>query len=56
MKEPGPTPIETASRSFTFELFLDKITSSEIYDLISKLITNNKLRITIQKKNFLKKF
>ena len=39
--------------TFDNELFLDKITSSEIYDLISKLITNNKLRITIQKKNFL---
>ena len=39
--------------TFYNNLFLEKITSFEIYTLISKLINNKKLRKTIQKKNFL---
>ena len=39
--------------TFNNELFLDKISSNEIYRLIYKLIKNNSLRQAIQKRNFL---
>ena len=39
--------------TFNNELFLDKISSNEIYRLINKLIKNDKLRRSIQKRNFL---
>ena len=40
-------------RLFIISYFLEKITSDEIYSLISKLIKNSKLRSHIQKQNFL---
>jgi len=39
--------------TFDNELFLEKITSEEIYRLIFKLINNKKLREKVQRKNFL---
>jgi len=39
--------------TFDNELFLEKITSNEIYRLIFKLIKDKKLREKVQKKNFL---
>ena len=39
--------------TFDNELFLEKISSEEIYRLIFKLINDKKLRERVQKKNFL---
>jgi len=39
--------------TFKNDLFLNKISVDELFKLIKKLITNNKLRFKIQKKNFL---
>ena len=39
--------------TFKNDLFLNKISSNELFKLIKKLIINNKFRLKIQKKNFL---